>query len=455
MSFPVFIDLKDSFETENITNIYMSGSWNNWTVSHPVSDILYLTLNPGIHQFKCYRIDDGKKDWFLLPYSSVPTVMDSTSNEINNALIIKDNGDNTYTVEYDSYKFIGKNRDRIMGQLYINDNLSYEGEMPSGNMTIYDDSGDVYYEGETLSFLRHGHGVCWEEGNYIGDWIYDSRCGQGTLTLDDGTVYEGEWKDNIFNGEGKLKTPNGSEYQGTFKDGQKCGKGTLKMADGTIYEGDWSNNLFHGNGKLINKHGEYNGGFVNGLKQGYGRMDYTEGDSYFGQWVNSRWFGEGIHRTVNFYVYKGNFVDGVATGNFKKFVRIQDTEKLIYEGALWHGLYHGKGVLYVDDRKFDGLFNYDEFVKGILWNNGVKESEGLYREKKLYDGKVYVNGNCVYEGEINNGVRNGFGMEYAKSGLVVYKGRWKDNKKEEPSVLIVLLVWILVFFMAGRLFGVV
>ena len=33
----------------------------------------------------------------------------------------------------------------------------------------------------------------------------------------------------------------------------------------------------------------------------------------------------------------------------------------------------------------------------------------------------------LYKGEIKDGTKNGFGIQYNKSKDIVYKGNWKDN----------------------------
>lgn len=66
--------------------------------------------------------------------------------------------------------------------------------------------------------LRNGQGVY----KYPSGGIYegnDKKCGQGTLTRENGAKYIGEWLMNKLHGQGTFTSANGSIVSGQFQDG--------------------------------------------------------------------------------------------------------------------------------------------------------------------------------------------------------------------------------------------
>lgn len=70
-------------------------------------------------------------------------------------------------------------------------------------------------------------------GRYSGEAFLGVPHGEGTLTLDDGTVYVGECVEGYANGAGKVTWPDGSAYQGLFVSGWPAWQGTIYRVDGT------------------------------------------------------------------------------------------------------------------------------------------------------------------------------------------------------------------------------
>ena len=71
-----------------------------------------------------------------------------------------------------------------------------------------------------------------------------SKLEQGTLTLDNGCVYEGELLNGECHGLGTLTHPEGFRYEGQFKNGLPHGKGAASFPSGGSVEGQFKNGEF-------------------------------------------------------------------------------------------------------------------------------------------------------------------------------------------------------------------
>ena len=119
-----------------------------------------------------------------------------------------------------------------------------------------------------------------------------------------------------------------------------------------------------------------------------------------------------------------------------------DYGKIKYIGDFFDFKYHGKGKLYYDyygkDEKiyFDGIFEMDKFIKGVLFSpGGNKVYEGEFidnipKERKnipLYK----INGKTEYIGDLFNGKYNGYGKlletRYKDYEEIKYEGQFKDG----------------------------
>ena len=101
--------------------------------------------------------------------------------------------------------------------------------------------------------------------------------------------------------------------------------------------------------------------------------------------------------------YKGNFKDGRQSGygEMKYFQSLSSgqgrTEAGEYKGMWQAGKRHGQGVMIWDDgSKFEGLWNADERVFGIM---------------KMSTGQVYV-------GKFKNDLMDGFARLFLTNGIV-------------------------------------
>jgi hypothetical protein len=97
-----------------------------------------------------------------------------------------------------------------------------------------------------------------EDGNlvYEGDWINDKREGFGKDISCHGDYYLGEFKNGLMNGKGKLYDKNGNLlYDGDFIDCIGEGFGKLVNPDGFYYIGEIKNSQMNGKGKFYDKNG--------------------------------------------------------------------------------------------------------------------------------------------------------------------------------------------------------
>jgi hypothetical protein len=136
---------------------------------------------------------------------------------------------------------------------------------------------------------------------YIGDILYNSRHGKGTMTYKNGDIYEGNWTNNKKEGQGKMIYKNGDIYEGNWVNNKKEGYGTMTYKNSETYNGNWVNDKREGQGKIIYKNDDiYEGNWVNDKREGQGKMIYKNGDIYEGSWINDKREGKGK------IIYKNN-----------------------------------------------------------------------------------------------------------------------------------------------------
>ena len=250
----------------------------------------------------------------------------------------------------------------------------------SGKGTITDDNGDVY-DGAYRNNEPHGVGkmtykdgrVCegiWKEGKieYEGELDENGKPhGRGKKIYSLGT-YEGEWKDGLSDGKGTFMCMwhggefDGDVYKGQWKDNKMHGKGSYKWADGCSYEGEWKGSKKDGKGTY---------------KRSDGKVKYD------GEWKDEKWHGKGICNYENGDVYEGEWSIGKKQG--------------------------GGVMTYANGDIYDGQ-----------WKNDHKDGQGTMK---------YRNGD-VYEGGFSNDKMHGKGtFTYAAGYLLRSIGEWKEGKK--------------------------
>ena len=214
------------------------------------------------------------------------------------------------------------------GNVSSSSNTKEETSMDSSSKVqiIYDEDGNIKYEGEVRNGLYHG---------------------QGTLYLTDGAKYEGQFADGKFHGQGTLYYADGGKYIGEFKEGNKHGQGTRYWPDGDKYEGEFENDHFNGQGIKYYANGDkYVGEFKDGWKNGEGIMYYANGDKYEGEFIDDEFNGHGIkYNEDGEIVYEGLFEHDEFNGQGTLYLG----DGVIYEGEFENGEFNGHGALHFSD----------------------------------------------------------------------------------------------------------
>ena len=95
----------------------------------------------------------------------------------------------------------------------------YNGEIRSGNGTMYFADRSVYFGGWKKD-KRHGKGTYYgvNREKYEGDWVFDKREGTGEMIFENGDHYEGEWYADRMEGRGTYISSEGEVRSGTWRD---------------------------------------------------------------------------------------------------------------------------------------------------------------------------------------------------------------------------------------------
>ncbi|MBX7057214.1 MAG: hypothetical protein K1X75_04065 [Leptospirales bacterium] len=161
------------------------------------------------------------------------------------------------------------------------------------------------------------------------------------------------------------------------------GRGQMEFPGGAIYSGGFREGRPHGNGSVILKNGErYEGQWVEGRKEGAGVYTYQDGFIYRGRWTDNRRQGRGELEWPDGTRYSGEWLDGLMDGH------------------------------------------------GELSLPGSITLRGVYRKGRLVEGKGLLRGEDGhrYLGDVHEGRRNGFGVEFDARGAVAKAGIWKDDE---------------------------
>lgn len=163
--------------------------------------------------------------------------------------------------------------------LYPDGTLMYRGgvkkndfghDIYDGKGTLFDQEGELLFEGEFVNHMKQGNGIMYLKGQmiYQGEFIQNKKQGNGILYKDGQVYYEGHFRNDLMDGYGilyyeedaiapfkELRTKylhlNQPQYEGDFVHGMKKGKGKQYYPSGFLqYEGDFIWNHMQGAGKL-------------------------------------------------------------------------------------------------------------------------------------------------------------------------------------------------------------
>ena len=316
---------------------------------------------------------------------------------------------------------------------------------PIINSLIKDNYGEIQYENGEI---------------YKGELINNKREGVGKFYMKNGDYYIGRWINDKAQGFGRQYYPNKKlKYIGNFDNNEYNDYGVYFWENGERYEGFFRNSMATGIGKYYYINGDlYEGDFVDNIKQGQGKYICSNGNYFIGQWRNDMQNGYGEYYENDKVVYKGNLVDGMKNGYGKYY----EDGALKYKGNFYDDKYDGEGKLYDSSSLYFGewksgqkngngkqFFNKGNFINEkeyrifsfvpfFMGNNNLNNE--FYGFKYCYDGnfvddkikgkgKLYYKRRdnkkiLIYEGEWEDGLRNGNGIEYDLYGGIKYIGKF-------------------------------
>ena len=155
-------------------------------------------------------------------------------------------------------------------------------------------------------------------------------------------------------------------------------------------------------------------------------LDYI---NYSGRYIimESNGKGKEYDSYFNYLIYEGGYINGERNGEGIEYHNMNG--EIIFKGEYKNGKRNGKGIEYDRDGK---IIFIGEYLNGKKWKGyGNKNNNNKYYE--IIDGKGYINesdnsGVDFYEGEYENGERNGKGREYYDSHLI-FIGEYKNGKR--------------------------
>lgn len=203
--------------------------------------------------------------------------------------------------------------------------------------------------------------------------------------------------------------------------------------------------------KLTFEDGEYEGETLDGKRHGYGVLLGTDGRRWECRWKNDKKQGFGtLYRSDGTLWYQGMcdetksfyelFISGEASGCLGSFY--DENGKLLYRGIECESIFHGWGTLYYPNGaimyagswhmgKFHGngtLFDKDGSVKyqGVFTNGEQTPTNNHF--------ETLTNEFGIYEGEVSEGKKHGFGTFTFFEGHK-YVGEWKDDRYNGFGIL--------------------
>lgn len=268
---------------------------------------------------------------------------------------------------------------------------------------IFYPSGEIMYRGEVKKNdfghdVYHGKGQLFDqEGEliYEGEFFEQGKQGYGVMYLKGKRIYQGEFVKNKKQGTGILYYPDGSvQYEGRFHQDQMEGFGVL------YYKKEQLEPYLELRTKFPQlNHPLYEGEFVHGMKKGPGKQYYPSGLlQYEGEfmWHHMQGAGRLYFNTVS---------------EVTEDLAMQGHCGVEYEGYFFENMKHGKGKLFSR--------------KGLLLAEGQFKEDEMTGEGKLF----YQNGQVHYQGELLAGKMHGRGEYYNENGKLIYSGEFIHGER--------------------------
>ena len=219
-----------------------------------------------------------------------------------------------------------------------------------------------------------------------------------------------KYKDGKRNGKGKEFYSNKKiKFEGEYLDGKRWkGKGydpngnlEFGMEKGLGYIKE-----YFSNGKV-----KLEGKYVNGVKHGFFKL-------YNIEYIEVQlWEKQKVENSEFYYLeFEGQYINGERNGKGKEN-NIRNI--LEFEGEYLNGKRNGKGEIYFKD---GDLKLEVEYIKGK-----IKYGKEYIKDfSKIYNRFIF---RLVFEGEYNNGEKNGKGKEYNSDNKLQFKGGYLNGKR--------------------------
>ncbi|MED3798501.1 AAA family ATPase [Lysinibacillus capsici] len=241
-----------------------------------------------------------------------------------------------------------------------------------GKGTLFDQEGELLFEGEFVNHMKQGNGIMYLKGQliYQGEFIQNKKQGHGILYKDGYIHYEGHFRNDLMDGYGVLY------YEEEVIRPYQTLRAQYPHLNQPQYEGD----------------------FVHGMKKGKGKQYYPNGFlQYEGDFIWHHMQGAG----KLYYPTESPTAEELARG----------VTNLHYEGHFFEDLKHGKGKVYS--------------------RNGILEAEGQFKEDMMTgQGTLYyANGQASYIGDLVQGKKHGRGDYYNEEGKIIYSGEFINDER--------------------------
>jgi len=188
---------------------------------------------------------------------------------------------------------------------------------------------------------------------------------------------------------------------------------------GNIYDGKPS-----GFGISEDEHSTHEGMFLNGKKHGYGTETFASGRQYIGLWSEDLFHGKGVLYMDNGSTYEGEF----NMGTYHGYGQLTQNDSS-YKGQWHHGTYHGQGTHTSARGTFKGEFYFNTRCgQGIFTDNEGNIYDGSWHQGHREGKGVSTTAASTYTGSWKNNVYSGYGVlvsrEHGK-----YVGHFKGGKR--------------------------
>lgn len=220
--------------------------------------------------------------------------------------------------------------------------------------------------------------------------------GQGTLKVNNRTLYKGNFTENRMEGYGTLKDPQSGEnyFEGFFENNLPHGNGTFYTNGTRSYKGDVNKGKPQGNGTIFRDDGKtiwYKGPVKDGKPHTgddeQGTFYFSDGKpGYEGEWRNGTWHGQG-----NLVIRDWNKTNSLL-GPLCQTQHLEQNCTFVqasYNGNFENSKFNGYGMLTINIKtttpaRLWGVWtsSYKAFYKGN-WMNNTMKGEGNWTDQTI------------------------------------------------------------------------